>query len=221
MGLRQTTSGPRDDLPSGTKRLILDLIVRQELGAEDLAARLAITGAAVRQHLANLTEAGLVERGRAGSGPGRPAYVYRLSALARRAYPKRYDVLAAELVEVLIERHGQAAALELVEKAARRVAERALAAFAAGTFAGAPEEERWDRVFEWLEEIFDWEADWAPTPAGGRRIVVHRCPFHDVAADRPAVCGRFFTTLLATLTDREAVAHAPIGDGFRCCALEL
>ncbi|HUP01522.1 MAG TPA: helix-turn-helix domain-containing protein [Gemmatimonadota bacterium] len=215
---RRAGNGP-EGLPSGTKREVLDLLVRGPLAAADLAQRLGVTSAAVRQHLSVLAEAGLVERARSGSGAGRPAYLYRLAPLARSAYPKRYDVLAAELIEVLVERHGSETALALVEEAARRLAGRAQ------TDIGSPVKEterevRWASVLAWLEEEFDWEADLQALPGGRRRIVIHRCPFQDVSAERPAVCGRFFSTLLGILTGEEPVVHAPIGDGVRCCALE-
>lgn len=206
----------RATLPSGTKREILDLLIREELGAQALAARLGVSPAAVRQHLATLQGAGLVERGRGEPQPGRPTYVYRLSPLARRTYPKRYDVLASELVDVLVDRHGESPALEIVAAAARRVAGRARALVTAGDV-----DRRWDLLMAWLEETFALEAEWEATGDGGRRIVVHHCPFQDIAADRPKVCGTFVTTLIGELLGGVDVTHEAADDPVRCCTLEV
>jgi predicted ArsR family transcriptional regulator len=206
----------RATLPSGTKREILDLLIREELGAQTLAERLGVSPAAVRQHLATLQGAGLVERGRGEPQPGRPTYVYRLSPVARAAYPKRYDVLASELVDVLVDRHGESPALEIVAAAARRVAGRARAAVTTGDV-----ERRWDLLLAWLEETFALEAGWETTGDGGRRIVVHHCPFQDIAADRPKVCGTFVTTLIGELLGGVDVNHEAADDPVRCCTLEV
>lgn len=203
-------------LPSGTKREILDLLIREELGAQALAERLGVSPAAVRQHLATLQGAGLVERGRGDPQPGRPTYVYRLSPLARRAYPKRYDVLASGLIDVLVDRHGESPALEIVAAAARRVAGRARA-----TVAADDPGRRWDLMLAWLEETFTLEAEWEATGDGGRRIVVHHCPFQDIAADRPRVCGTFVTTLIGELLVGVDVTHEAADDPVRCCTLEV
>ena len=93
-----------EGLPAGTKRRLLDLLLREERTAEDLAAGLDVSPTAVRQHLATLSALGLVERRRADPTSGRPAYVYRLGELGRRVYPKRHDLLVRELIAALIER---------------------------------------------------------------------------------------------------------------------
>ena len=201
--------------PSGTRREILDRLQRRERTASGLAGELAMTGAAVRQHLGTLRSIGLVERRKAEGGPGRPTYVYRLTDLGRAAFPKRYDLLLAELVAALVERHGSEAALEVVEGAAGRLARRV-----EGTFAELDPDARWDALLAWLEEEFSWEASVERTD-GGRRIVLHHCPFLAVSGERPEVCGRFFIALVERLTGGARVTHVPIRDGFRCCALEV
>ena len=54
-----------------------------------------------------------------------------------------------------------------------------------------------------------------------RRIVVHHCPFQDIAADRTKVCGTFVTTLIGELLGGVDVTHEAADDPVRCCTLEV
>ncbi|HEU4464356.1 MAG TPA: ArsR family transcriptional regulator [Gemmatimonadota bacterium] len=204
-----------DTLPEGTKRGLLDLLVRQEQTAEQLAERLGVSPTAVRQHLATLSGLGLVERRKAGTRGGRPAFLYRLSGPGRRAYPKRHDLLVRELVATLIAREGEERTLAIVTEAAERLATKAEDEVGAAGHSG-----RTAATAAWLESEFSWEADVEETPEGGLRFVVHRCPFQAVSAMYPEVCGAFFRALLEGMTDAGPFHHSPLGDDFRCCVLE-
>lgn len=208
-------SGSAPSLPSGTRREILELLLREELTAAEIAARLDVSPTAVRQHLTPLRALELVSRAKDVPTTGRPTYRYRLSPLGRRAFPKRHDLLLAGIVETLIERQGVDAVLDVVEDAARRLARRT-----EGRFEGLDRDARWDALLEWVEEAFEWEAE-VTEDAGTRTIVLHHCPFQAVSAEHPAVCGRFFRSLLSTLADAARIEHVPIRDGVRCCALEV
>jgi DeoR family suf operon transcriptional repressor len=200
-------------LPEGTKRGLLDLLVREERTAEQLAGSLGVSATAVRQHLATLAGLGLVERRKAGSGSGRPAFLYRLSELGRRAYPKRHDLLAKQLIDTLLARQGVDWTLEIVREAARAVAGDA------GRMEGGDREERWRTALAWLEDELAWEAQLEHLPGGGRRVVLHQCPFRAVSLQHPEVCGVFLAALLELLTGDRPFVHHPIADGVRCCAL--
>jgi DeoR family suf operon transcriptional repressor len=203
------------NLPGGTKYEILSLLVRAELAADDLAARLAVSGAAIRQHLETLHGMGLVERRKVVSGPNRPTYLYRLSPEGQRAFPKRYDLLLGLVIEALLERRGGEAVAEVVGDAARRLAERVR-----GRFAAADEATRWALLLDWLEAELAWEAEAAGEAGGERRIVIHHCPFQDVAARHPEVCGVFFGTLLRALYGDASVTHRPERPA-ACCSLTV
>jgi predicted ArsR family transcriptional regulator len=204
-----------DHLPEGTKRALLDLLVRQERSAEQLAEGLGVSPTAVRQHLATLSGLGLVERRKSETRSGRPAFLYRLSELGRGAYPKRHDLLVRELVATLIEREGEERTLEIVTEAARHLADRV-----GDELGGVEPAVRVAEIAAWLEAEFAWEADVETTPEGGLRFVVHRCPFQAVSELHPRVCGAFFRALLEGVTDAGPFGHRPLGDDFCCCVLE-
>ncbi|HEX7126521.1 MAG TPA: ArsR family transcriptional regulator [Thermodesulfobacteriota bacterium] len=203
------------DLPSGTKYDILKLLIRQELAADDLAASLGVSGAAVRQHLDTLRALGLVERRKVVTQPSRPTYLYRLSPDGQRAFPKRYELLLALVIESILDRHGERGVAEVVAAAAER-----LAARVKGRFASADERRRWDLLLGWLEEELAWQADAREEGDGWRRVVIHQCPFQDVSRDHPAVCGVFFRTLVEALYGAVPVEHRPEPPP-ACCSLRI
>lgn len=205
----------RAPLPAGVKRTVLDLLVRSERTAEQIAGRLDVSATAVRQHLATLSGLGLVERRRDEARGGRPAFLYRLTELGRRSYPKRHDLLVGQILETLLDREGRDWTLVLVTEAAHRMAE-----IDRDRFEGLPPGERWEAVLAWLEEELAWEAEANEGQGGGRRVIVHQCPFQAVSAAHPVVCGTFLTTLLERLTGAGPFVHRPLADGIACCALE-
>lgn len=202
-------------LPAGVKRTVLDLLLRAERTAEEIADEIGVTATAIRQHLGTLLGQGLVERRKAGTSAGRPAFLYRLSEAGRASYPKRHDLLSSELVATLLERDGREGTLAVVVEAARRMADANRR-----RFEGLTPEARWEAVLAWLESELAWEAE-VEEGNGARRVVLHQCPFRAVSAEHPAVCGAFLATLLERLTGAGPFVHHPIGDGLVCCALAI
>ncbi len=162
-------------------RLRLYRYLRDADGPVDVAELTALVGlhhTAVRQHLARLREAGLVEETRPATGrPGRPRLVYRASAVepalvATDAY-RRLSMLLADAL-----RAGGAPG-DAVRAAGR----------AAGRRAGGGGDA--DGVTAFEEEAR--RRGFAPrrvTRGRAVELVLQRCPFADVAAADPAlVCG--------------------------------
>lgn len=201
-------------LPAGTRLEILKRLIRQELSATGLAQSLGVSPAAIRQHLGTLEALGLVTKRKIITRPSRPTYLYSLSREGMRAFPKRYDLLLGELIEVLIERHGTGVVGDVAHAAARRLAARVRERFQV-----ANDRRQWDLLMDWLEQELGWQAVVTNGQAGQRSIVIHHCPFHDVSRSHPAVCGVFFTTLIQALYSDVPVEHVPATTGPACCSL--
>jgi len=86
-----------------TQMRILDLLKRGgPQPSRALAAALGMTSVGVRQHLLALERDGLVERGTARGGRGRPQHTYALTEHANRTrFPHAYDDLACDLLDEL------------------------------------------------------------------------------------------------------------------------
>lgn len=191
----------------------MELLLRQELSSQDLAEKLGVSPAAIRQHLATLEALSLVTRRKVVTQPSRPTYLYRVSPQGMRVFPKRYDLLLTQLIEVLTERQGPDGAGAVIETAARRVAERLPT-----RLTRADGQDRWEQLMEWLEAEFSWQADVAEEAGDARRITIHQCPFQDLSKTQPDVCGLFFGTLIRSVCPVGVVEHAPVAAMPACCA---
>jgi DeoR family transcriptional regulator, suf operon transcriptional repressor len=200
-------------MPTGTRFDIMEALLKQEVSSQGLAKMLGVSPAAVRQHLTTLEALGLVNRRKVVTQPSRPTYLYRVSPHGMRIFPKRYDMLVAQLIEVLTEREGAAAAGEIVQAAARRLAERAR-----DRIQGAKGEERWEQLVRWLEADFAWHAQVKTERDGTRRLTVHQCPFQDLSKTQPDVCGLFFSALIKSVCGDVPVEHTEAGTTPACCA---
>jgi DeoR family transcriptional regulator, suf operon transcriptional repressor len=94
-------------LPS-TKQDILQLLLKQgQASAQGLAEQLNVTPQAIRRHLKDLEEEGLIHHQTVQTGMGRPQHVYQLSPTGRDQFPNRHDEFALDLLDTLAETVGK------------------------------------------------------------------------------------------------------------------
>lgn len=116
-------SGPR--APRGaTRRTILNTLKKSDgMTADQLAGLLGITAMAVRKHLAAMERDGLVVSSLVRRSVGRPANVYRISALADDFFPKQYDLVVTDLLTDLVDIDGPEKVNLLLSRRADRTRE--------------------------------------------------------------------------------------------------
>jgi predicted ArsR family transcriptional regulator len=201
------------DAPTGTRLDIMERLLRQELSSQELSEKLGVSPAAVRQHLTTLEALGLVLRRKVVTQPSRPTYLYRVSPVGMRIFPKRYDLLLSQMIAVLTDRQGPDGVEATIAAAARRLVDHAPTRVAGGNAA-----DRWRRLVEWLEAEFAWQADVSEEPGAARRLTIHQCPLQDLSKSQPDVCGMFFGSLIRTLCPGAKVEHADPPALPACCA---
>jgi predicted ArsR family transcriptional regulator len=94
------------DQLSGAKQRLLERLKRVDSAtAAELAADFGLTSVAVRQHLDDLTQVGLVESSPTAAdnrtGPGRPAQRWRLTTLAAPLFPDHHADLTVSLLDAI------------------------------------------------------------------------------------------------------------------------
>ena len=115
-------------LESRTRDRVLQVISeRGPIAAGALAEGLGLTAAAVRRHLDNLVELGLIESREAAvghRGRGRPARAYVVSEAGHQALESDYDHLATEALRFLADEAGDDAVTRFVQRRIKALEER-------------------------------------------------------------------------------------------------
>lgn len=104
------------------RRRVLELIKRlAPVRARELATRLEMSDAAIRQHLGDLDDMGLVQREEIApaSGRGRPAGLWGLTPAAAAAFPDGHAELTIGLVDAIRNTVGEKGLRQIIDHRAR------------------------------------------------------------------------------------------------------
>jgi predicted ArsR family transcriptional regulator len=191
-----------------TRGRIVTLIRRASRTVEDLARELDLTDNGVRAHLAVLERDGLVrQRGSVRRGGGKPAYIYELTPQAEDLFPKAYEPVLRQLLDVLSEREGEEKSEALLRAVGGRLAEER----------GVPADDPRARL-EVAAEVLNELGGLAELEEhdGGFVIRGYSCPLAGVTPDHPEVC-RMAETLIAELAGVPVRERCDRGERPRCC----
>jgi DeoR family suf operon transcriptional repressor len=193
------------------RRGVLDALKRDgEATADELAERLGISVAGVRQHLAALVDEDLVssrEAPRDAGERGRPRLVYALTARTEPLFPKAYDELANELL-----RHVAAEGDGMVGRVFERRRDVRIAGAELRIDATAPLAEQVAELTRILDED-GYLAEWQQLADDQFLIVEHNCAILAVAQGHPDACRseiEFLQTVLPGATV-ERISHIVAG----------
>jgi predicted ArsR family transcriptional regulator len=193
-----------------TRGRIVTLLRRSGRTVEELARELGLTDNGVRAHLATLERDGVVrQRGsvRRGSGAGKPAYVYELTPEAEAMFPKAYEPVLRQLLDVLSERLG----LEESEAVLRMVGRRLAEEQGVSVDGVRPRLEAAVGVLNELGGLAELEER-----DGDFVIRGYSCPLTSVVPDHPEVC-RMAEALLTELTGLPIHEYCDRSESPRCC----
>jgi predicted ArsR family transcriptional regulator len=209
------TAGSEQSTRARVARLILE---NGPVTAASLGTTLGLTPAAVRRHLDQLLEGGLIETRTArvygNRGRGRPARLFAITDAGRSAFEHTYDDLATSALRFIAELAGPDAVAEF---ARRQVAD--LERRYQPVVEAAPQADRVRALARALSaDGYAASATAGPASRGvaaaGEQLCQHHCPVAHVAAEYPQLCEaetEAFGRLLGTPVQRLAtIAH---GDG--------
>jgi predicted ArsR family transcriptional regulator len=205
-----------DQLPP-TRRSILEALKRDgPAPIAELAARLQMSGEAVRQQLLQLQREGWIEAQRERGGAhrsGRPAARYKLTVAGDHLFPKSYDELAIAVVDTVAAQLGPEALARvlsaLTETRAKQWEPR---------LTGKSLRER----VEALKGVYEAEDPFmrVEEAPGGFQLVEQNCPFLNVALHRPGLCS-VTVSLLSRLLGVQVVREERFQDGHGRCAFRV
>jgi len=202
---------------SPAERLLLALKMRGPQTTAVLARSLGITGEAVRQQLARLTEEALVEASSEPRGVGRPAHVWRLTGAGDRRFPDTHAQLTVDLLRTVRTELGEEALDRLV--AARERETRA--AYAREMTGAVGLAERVARLAE-IRAREGYMAEWSENPDGSFLLVENHCPICAAAATCQGFCRAELSVFRETLGPAATVEREEhILAGARRCAYRV
>jgi predicted ArsR family transcriptional regulator len=190
-----------------TRGQIVMLLRRAGRTVDELAQALDLTDNGVRSHLATLERDGLVRQQGTRRGVGKPAYTYELTPEADRFFPKAYDEILVQLLDVLANRLSPDLLGQIIDDVS--------GSLAAGRL--APPGDLRSRV-EWgagvlrdmggLPEVEECE--------GAFLIRGYSCPIGAVVSKHPEAC-RLAELLLSRVIGAPVRERCERGTSPRCC----
>jgi DeoR family transcriptional regulator, suf operon transcriptional repressor len=196
---------PQQESPSplgyrGMRGAILGQLKRAEmLTTRELAARLTASLNAIRHHLRELEEQGLVSYERQHRGVGAPVFAYRLTAAGQAVFPQHYEATLTSLLDHMVEREGHAGTVARLESRYD-----ALAAQLREQLGDAPIQEKLAAVAKLLSsEGYMAEASMSGSTG---TLTEHNCAIRLVAERFPEICAaeaRFLAAVLGGAVERK------------------
>jgi len=172
-------------MSESTDRELLDLIRRRgPLTIAEMTAGLGVTGTAIRNRLARLLGAGLIERRTEHQERGRPRHTYEASVEAQKRLGQNYTDLALVLWDEMMSAVGDRKLRRLLFT---RVTER-LAEIYRSQLHG----QEWEGRLVQLTHVLHGrgvEAEVANDSGGAMPVLrQHTCPYYELAEVDPAIC---------------------------------
>jgi len=189
-----------------TKQDILHLLLKQgQANAQELADQVGISPQAIRRHLKDLEDEGLIVHQAVQEGMGRPNYLYQLSKEGRDRLPAQYDEFALSLLNTLTETVGR----EQVGTILRKQWEHKALEYQRQVGRGSLEE----RVANLVElrklegymteyHLLEPDTSLAKTPVSSKFIITeYNCAISQIAESFPSVCGHELEMFQVALQD--------------------
>lgn len=188
-------------------------LLRHKTGAsiDELALAIGVTRTAVRQHLAALSQEGLVAPAGQRASGGRPQRLFMLTPQGREGVPRRYSWFAQLLIEAMAKEHG-AGGLRI---RLGRIASAVVAQLRERAPDGDSRRQKVGKVSKLMDEL-GYDARTGKDIAGAPTIEADNCVFHELAMNNPEIC-HFDLSLLSGLTSSKVELDECMARGGHVC----
>jgi predicted ArsR family transcriptional regulator len=195
------------------RKQLMRHLLRHKTGAsiDELAIAIGVTRTAVRQHLAALSQEGMVAPAGQRATGGRPQRLFVLTQEGREAFPRRYSWFAQLLIEAMAKEHG-AGGLRI---RLGRIASAVVGQLRQGATEKDSRRQRVGKVSKLMDEL-GYDARTGKDIAGAPTIEADNCVFHELAMKNPEVC-QFDLSLLSGLTGSKVELDECMARGGHVC----
>ncbi len=203
-----------DSLSSAQRTVLIALKEKGEASADALAAELAISASAVRQHLSSLRTAGIVATRPSRGRPGRPVDLYHSTPRGDALFAPADSSLTLELLQDL-----EAEDPTLVDKVFQRRSRRRAAAFAT-QLQGLDLEAKLTRLTDLLDDE-GYLTKWTVLDDDAYLVTFNNCAIWNVAEHYTLACATELDFLREVLGDVEVTRIVHRRDGSFNCGYEV
>ena len=195
------------------RKQLMRHLLRHKTGAsiDELAMAIGVTRTAVRQHLAALSQEGLVAPAGQRATGGRPQRLFVLTQEGREAFPRRYSWFAQLLIEAMAKEHGAGG----LRTRLGRIASAVVSQLRQGATEKDSRRQRVGKVSKLMDEL-GYDARTGKDIAGAPTIEADNCVFHELAMKNPEVC-QFDLSLLSGLTGSKVELAECMARGGHVC----
>jgi predicted ArsR family transcriptional regulator len=202
-------SARKQRLFSTTKGRTLVLLCQGRRTVNELATELRVTDNAVRAQLQRLVRDGLARSAGSRRGVRKPHVEYELTAKARELFPRAYEPVLQELMQVLKDRLTHRALRESLAATGRRLTRKHL-----GTLRSAGPRQR---LAEIMSKLNGSSLGIEVVQEPGKTIIRScSCPIASLTAAHPQLCGLFAQTL-GEILGANVQERCDRADSPRCC----
>ena len=195
----------------GTRGEILTALkMSQPLTAKELADKFGVTPNALRRHLKELENEGIVRYQREIRGVGGPVFAFSLTDAGESLFPRGYERALSEILDLVREQQGDEGIVQLFQRRWEEIAR-----VARPELERLPVDQRATRLAELLTSL-GYMAEARPVAGALPVLTEHNCAIRLIAERFPEVCAaeeRFIADLLGAPVTRQA--H--IAKGANCC----
>ena len=195
----------------GTRGEILTALkMSQPLTTKELADKFGVTPNALRRHLKELENEGIVRYQREIRGVGGPVFAFSLTDAGEALFPRGYERALSEILDLVREQQGDEGIVQLFQRRWEEIAR-----VARPELERLPVEQRATRLAELLTSL-GYMAEARPVAGALPVLTEHNCAIRLIAERFPEVCAaeeRFIADLLGAPVTRQA--H--IAKGANCC----
>ena len=204
-------------LPSTKQNILQDLLKQGQATAKQLAQNQQISTQAIRRHLNELEDEGLIVYQSVQRKMGRPQHLYQLSDRGRdRLSPQKYSEFAVSFLDTLAETVGEEQVSKVLEKQWQRKAAEYRDRLGDGSL-----KQRMAKLVQLRKDEGYMAELHQPADRQEYVLVEHNCAISEVAESYPSICGHELEMFSAVLPDCIVKRTHWINDGEHRCGYSI
>jgi DeoR family suf operon transcriptional repressor len=190
-----TKENTKEGISAGdTKEAILTILLESPKTAGEIANRLRIQKSAIRTHLESLRAEQAIRSYFKTEGPGRPSKIYKITAIGRELFPRKYDLFLLSVLQNIEAMEGHEYAKKIIKTVADNMAKDIQSKIKNTSLNIQESLSILNSISNEMGFMSSFHKD---DRDGGYSIISHNCIVHKIAvSNQDAICNGFHSRLI-------------------------